>query len=517
MNPPISLPSDSRRLIVWAVLLFAASLFVQTRHQDFPFFYHPDEPGKVEQVISGKWNFNHPMLLLSSTRAAMAAMKTPPRGQEVVEAGRLVSAIFMSVAVVALSLLAYAWRGWPAALGAGGALALHHQLYELAHYFKEDSALLAGLSLTFLMLLAVWWRPTWRRVALLGVACGLAVSGKYLGVVAFALALPVLYCAPERRPARFAVFAAAAVVTFCVVNLPLLLQLGTFQQSLGREMDFVVHGQRGMTRSVPHAQYWNVFVDNTTPVIWVLLAVFLHARWRERRSLSLPEIIIIAFPFLYALALSFSPKSNDRYFLPASALFTLFAALGTMDLARRVERGSKRRWALFGACMALVLAQFVSPPSPLDWRTLAEYARAFRVDDNRDLIAWLRTELPPTAVLAKDNRIALPDPARKKDAARVGVIPQKVIGAKYVPDLGSVEEMRAKGITHVVVSESDYGRFFLPTLRPQEAERADFERRKAFYEMLVRDHQPLFQRDRGTVIYLHPGIRVYRLPPPDPF
>ncbi len=508
MNPPISLPADSRRLFAWALLLFAVSLFIQTRHQTFPFFYHPDEPGKVEQVLSGKWNFNHPMLLLSSASAVVKATGAPRSEQSVVEAGRLVSAAFMSAAVVALSLLAYAWRGWPAAIAAGGALMLHHQLFELAHYFKEDAALLAGMALTFLMLLAVWWRPTWRRVALLGVACGLAVSGKYLGVVAFALALPVLYYTPERRPARFGVFAAAAIVTFCVVNLPLLLHLGTFQESFGREMEFVVRGQRGMTRSVPHAQYWNIFIDNTTPVIWVLLAFFLHTRWRERRTLSLPEILIIAFPFAYALVLSFSPKSNDRYFLPATALLTLFAALGTMDLARRVERGSKRRWALFGAGVALVLAQLPS---------LIRYERAFANDDTQELIEWLRTELPPTAVLAKDNRIALPDPARKKDAARLGVIPQKVIGTKFVPDLGTVEEMRAKGVTHVIVSESDYGRFFLASLRPQSSERADFERRKAFYEILLRDHQPLFERERGTVIYLHPGIRVYRLPEPDPF
>jgi hypothetical protein len=410
-----------------------------------------------------------------------------------------------------LSLLAYAWRGWPAALAAGGALALHHQLFELAHYFKEDSALLAGLALTFLMLMAVWYRPTWRRVALLGAACGLAVSGKYLGVIAFALALPVLYYAPERRPARFGVFAAAAVATFCIVNLPLLLHLGTFQESFGREMEFVVHGQRGMTRSVPHSQYWNVFIDNTTPAIWVLLAVFLRARWRERRSLTLPEMIIIAFPFVYTLVLSFSPKSNDRYFLPATALFTLFAALGTMDLARMVERGPRRRWTLAVASAALILCQLVAPPRPLHWNSFAEYWRAFQVDDTQALIEWLRTKLPPTAVLAKDGRIALPDPKRKKDAARLGVIPQKVIGARFVADLGTREELRAQGVTHVVVSASAYDAFTLPGLRPQPDERENFERRKAFYEGLLRDDELLFETERGTVIYLHPGIRVYRL------
>ena len=38
-----------------------------------------------------------------------------------------------------------------------------------------------------------------------------------------------------------------------------------------------------------------------------------------------------------------------------------------------------------------------------------------------------------------------------------------------------------------------------------------FLRAKAFYEELLRDGEPLFERDRGTVIYLHPGIRVYAI------
>jgi hypothetical protein len=511
MNPPISLPADSRRLLAWALLLFAACLALDARHRDFPFFYHPDEPGKVEQVLKGDWNFHHPMLLLATARVVVDAADVPRTEQAVVEAGRLVSATFMAIAVVALSLLAYAWRGWPAALAAGGALAGHHQLFELAHYFKEDSALLAGLALTFLMLLAVWWHPTAWRVALLGVACGLAVSGKYLGVVAFALAVPVLWQAPGRTPARFVIFAAAALVTFCVINLPLLRHLATFEESFGREMQFVVHGQRGMTRSIPHAQYWNVFIDNTTPAIWVLLLVFLRARWRERQSLSLPERMIIGFPFAYGLLLSFSPKSNDRYFLPASALFTLFAALGTMDLARHFERGSKRRWVLAAACVVLLVCQLVSLPAPLNWKTFAEYSNAFQSDDTQALIEWLRTELPPTAVLAKDGRIEIPETDKIKEWDRPRRIPQKVLGARFAADLGTPEELLAKGVTHVVVSESDYGRFFLPGLRPQPEERRDFERRKAFYERLLRDGEPLFERERGTVIYLHPGIRVYRL------
>ena len=50
-----------------------------------------------------------------------------------------------------------------------------------------------------------------------------------------------------------------------MVNAPLLADTETFRKSLNKEVDYVVHGQRGMTQRVPHALYWNVFRDNTTP------------------------------------------------------------------------------------------------------------------------------------------------------------------------------------------------------------------------------------------------------------
>ena len=47
------------RLALAAVALFAATLWLDTRENGFPFFYHPDEPDKVDQIITGKWNFHH--------------------------------------------------------------------------------------------------------------------------------------------------------------------------------------------------------------------------------------------------------------------------------------------------------------------------------------------------------------------------------------------------------------------------------------------------------------------------
>jgi len=209
---------------------------------------------------------------------------------------------------------------------------------------------------------------------------------------------------------------------------------------------------------------------------------------------------LIAFPFAYALALSLSPKSNDRYFLPATAAFALLAALGTVDVSRTI----KYRFVGWLAAAVLIFGQGGS------W---IRYNSAFQRDDSREFVAWCLANLPRDAVIAKDSRIWLPD-SKKPDAVPRDAIPQKVLAAKFVADLGTLDELRAQGVTHVAVSESDYGRFFLKSVRPQPGQDAVYFRRKAFYEALLREGKLLFEWERGTVIYLHPGIRIYRISEP---
>jgi hypothetical protein len=226
------------------------------------------------------------------------------------------------------------------------------------------------------------------------------------------------------------------------------------------------------------------------------------------------ECVLIAFPFVFALALSFSPKSNDRYFLVATAMFTLLAALGTLHVGQYFPR---LRPTLVTAVAAVLLVAGQLP----SW---LRYERAFQHDDTQELIDWLRREVPPTAVIVKDNRILLPNPERKSDAQRMGVIPQKVVvtpvrdpeakRVRFAADVGSIQELQAAGVTHVAISESDYGRFFLESLRPKEGGEGDYQRQRQFYEALrARKGDLVFERERGTVIYLHPGIEVYQIGP----
>jgi hypothetical protein len=83
----------------------------------------------------------------------------------------------------------------------------------------------------------------------------------------------------------------------------------------------------------------------------------------------------------------------------------------------------------------------------------------------------------------------------------------------YVADIGTIPELRAKGVTYVLITESTYKKFEREGLKPKQGEVAKYESRKLFYATLRRDFDPVRVWPRGTVLYLHPGLEVYRIAP----
>ncbi len=513
-------------LVLWSILLFSVCFRLDTRHNRFPFYYHPDEPGKGDQVLTGDWNFHHPMLLLTTTELAVRVWHVEREHQAVVEAGRRVSAAFIAASVVAFSLLAFLWRGWFAALVTGAVLTLHHQFYELAHYMKEDSALVMGVAFTCLAALAYAQTPSRKRAVLLGISFGLAISGKYIGVMMLAVAIPAIWIQPPKaRWKDLGLFVAGTAIVMLAVNWPLFWHPGTFSHSLNREMALVIKGQGDSTRRVPHALYWNVFLDNSTPLIWVFLVSFVISCWQRRHHLLIVQRILVVFPFAYTLALSFSPKENDRYFIPATGLFTVLACLGVQEAPRVVCRGieliglkrpeklmvGRWRWeVMIAAALGVLTLQLTGwSSSKPGWLI---YDSAYQRDDMFDLIQWMRADLPANAIVAADAKTGLPDTDSKRKGrfGRTSAVPQKVMVSKLAADFGTLDQLRAMGVTHVAVSESSYGRFFRADLRPKDEKDSKFGADRAFYEELLHG-EPIFDRERGTIIYLHPGIRVYRI------
>lgn len=503
-------PDAAAVLLAVAMALLALWLFAA--RNDFPFFYHSDESAKVEQVMSRDYNFHHPMLLLTATQLWLGE---PADQQRTVEAGREVSALLAAIAVGAFTLLAWLRAGWLAAFAAGLLLSFHQQMLELAHYMKEDPALLAGVALTLLALTGYQRRPGWATAVAMGIGCGVAVSGKYVGAIGFACAAIVLLCAPgvagRRRALHGLIVLGAALAVFVAVNLPLLADLTAFRASFDREMAMVAHGSKGMTRQVPHTVYLSIFRENTTPAIWVLLGIYYTQLWHRRREHDAATWVMALFPIALTIAFSFSPKTNDRYYLPVTATFYYLAALGLVELATVVLPARKPAWRARAAWLGIGL---IAVALALEFPRFYEVRRAFLLDDRSDLAGFIRERLPAHAKIAQDERVMLPDARNRKRDRIVADLPQQIVSGpeRYAAELGDLDQMRAAGFTHVAVTESSYGRFFLKNLVAKDDYRGEHARHRDFYERLFREGELLFERPRGTVIYLHPGLRLYALP-----
>src|SRR2546423_45548 len=132
--------------LIIAIVTFQTLLWLYTRHNQQPMRYHPDERGKGEQVIEDSRNWHHPTMLLDTTATAVRWFKVDDSETEnVVIAGRWVSAAFAAIFVVAVSFIGYIEAGWWGMLLVALIAGLSPSVQAHAHYLKEDTALLAGL------------------------------------------------------------------------------------------------------------------------------------------------------------------------------------------------------------------------------------------------------------------------------------------------------------------------------------------------------------------------------------
>jgi hypothetical protein len=485
-----------------AAIFFVAGVWLYNRHNDFPCFYHPDEPGKARQVITGQFNFNHPLLLLETTRIASRVNHRPLTPQSVTETGRMVSAIFAAGAVACFVLLAAHMYGTLAAACVGALLLANSQLYELAHYMKEDTALAFGIAAFFLSLTRCWLRPSMARFGVLGAAAALALSGKYVGALVVPLAFVPVFLLQEERRRKALVLFAAFIAVLLLVNFPIFTSLGSFLGSIGREVDFTVHGHKGLTRSVPHGVYAAVFRGATNPAIWILLSLYYVRFFTFRRRIHPAEWMLALFPILYVIILSFSPKTNHRYFLPDTFIFCTLAAFGLFcfSLGGSALLTHTVRAVGFLTAFGISVAHLI----PYDF--------AFRIDGRQQLLAFIREKVSPNATIAQDRRVNLPSRTDPRCIDYPYFLEQKILGRLLAADVGSIDELRARGIRYVAVSESDYGRFFLQTYKPTKSKQGDYDRQKKFYEQLFRDGELLWECKAGLLPILQPQIRLYYLP-----
>ncbi len=508
--------ATSFRIPHLSILLFAVALLVYSRHLDSPYYYHADEPGKTAQVIKDYRNFHHPLLLVNTAAVAVDVFQVPLRPQPVVEMGRWVSVFFSALAVSLLAAFAWRARGPAAAVAAGLFLLLYQDVFELAHYFKEDPALLGGTALTFFALQSLVLRPGPLHLTFLSIAVAITFSSKYMGIV---LLLPALFFAWKTMGWKGAlgcllIFAVAAGL----LNARMFQDWDAVVANLKRETDLVATGQREVSKSVPHLGFAQFFVRKLMPPFGLFYVWGLWIWWcdrSKRKPGGTVETALVLFPFAFTVLLSFSAKDAGRYFLPAILGMCYVAGIGLADLVRRLWQGTlladgsprtRRTLALLCAFIAL---------TEMGWRFGAMW-NGFSKDSHVELATFIRKKLPATAVVIQGRRVELPDPrgGRDLDPADFPPLPQQLHTVRWVADAGSLDALRQQGITHVALEEQEYGRYLDEDSKPKEDGRKIFEQRQKFYRELFARGKILFDSPPGNVGNRNPPLRLVELPAP---
>ena len=490
-------PRD-RRLIRLAALACAFIAFLLgIKNNDFPFYYHIDEPGKVAQLTTGERNFNHPLLLLTATDLAIkvtgrTAEEIGP--QATVRVGRTVSALFNALAVGMIALLAGSYGGALATGFVGLLGAIHFDLFEKAHYLKEDPALILGFAATFLALDYFLRNPSTKSTILLGLATGLASSGKYIGAITLLIALP--FVLKKRSFSGAAVFLVSAIALFLAINYPLLTQEGRdqFILSLSDETSKVTGGtwqQRSRFLGLNFGYFERIFQMGRAYLI-IFFVIGLFALCKKRQPAS--AWIVALFPFALAAILAVSLKTSGRYFLPATLAIVFTSGVGLAIAVRHTKP-----W-LSALCIIIAFGGSLE--------RLYKYESSFRKDPRKELAEFIRETLPPDAVILQGVSVHLPDPEieRYVQAPVTDFLPQEIISVKQP---ATYQEDRA---TYVAVTGRSYERYTKSKEKPKGSYAAEYAKNRAFYKALFKDNPPVWKRDARKVGTHNPPIRLYRVP-----
>ncbi len=506
--------SGGRSRIDWGITALMATVFLVgffwfTHGNQFPSFYHPEEEIRARRVISRDWDLHQPLLYAITTRVLKTALHLPDYLQIVVQLGRTVSAFFAVGSIVCLGLAAYMLRNWAAAALLSFLLLCQHQFYDLAHTMSENTALMFGSSLTLLAIVLLEQRASVARALFLGFSVAIAASAKYVGAL---LLIPAVIAVirsggKEFRINRIVEFGLGLLFAVLVINFFAVADLPRAAVDLVQDLALAFDSTPYGLQSLVSGTYWLALWHNTTPVIWVMLGVSLWAFWVRRRKLTMSEILLVLIPLLYFLLLLFSPPASDLRFLPVIGFSYALAVVGVASVAEFLSTFSEqvRGWllpALIGVCLTACFLEFLRG---------YPYFMAFNWDQRLEMLTWMDGDLPPGSKVVADSTVLLPNLlAETKQKYRF----ESLTGDSAIDpnDLTRFDQFVAAGVDYVVVSKSDYTPLFSTVVSVALSNNQSFEAAKQFYSELFKKGTLVWNRERGPVPYLQPGLEVYRLP-----
>ena len=202
--------------------------------------------------------------------------------------------------------------------------------------------------------------------------------------------------------------------------------------------------------------------------------------------------------------------TSDKRIITIMAVATYLAAKGlaeTLDwLLKRDGRPAPWQPVVVYAAFIVFAACGVAAQWPSVAAQLANFTPA--TDTRLVLAGWIRGNLPPDAVIAQDKYALMssapdnPDPRAMTLEESQTVLPQTVMWTSsggLAADLATLDELRRKGVTHVLVIPYRYENIVKRRLKPLGEYREIFERRAAFYRQLQSEGRLLWHADRPKV------------------
>lgn len=530
-------------VVIEGVLLAALltlSLGLNAANNGFPMRYHPDEHLKVRQLVNHQFNFYHPHLLLTATRAVGELVgptqatldqadgwggASAAQRQAILRNGRWVSAALAALAACAIALAVRLHYGRLAGAAAGLMVVLNHGLITRGHYMKEDPALLLGIGVLMLGLAWAWRRrgaAGWAAAGMVGLGAGLATAGKYVGVAPAGAAIGLLMIGPfmHRWWQRLLGGLLALMIGFAVfsgLNFEGVFPFSPMQRGFDREWNHVTSEHTDLVSDGYGRYAMDVVLRETT---WpALIGVLCFVAWlvRRRRRPTAIDLTLLLFPLCYAFLITRSAVQFDRYFLPTVVFLQAAGGVGLVMLGRE----AMRRWAARSEPAAassrgapawprivtagLVLLALL-PGARVSWSCVRQFG-----DDSRDRLAvWLETHFDAEARAC----IIMADDYAKVDTQALRRAGHRVRSSRPVFARHSLDELRDRGATHIIVCNLNYDRFLNEHRTAAPGDEARIARITDSYRRLFDEGRVLWQsRPRIEMpYYVNPTVTVFELP-----
>ncbi|MEI6351743.1 MAG: phospholipid carrier-dependent glycosyltransferase [Verrucomicrobiota bacterium] len=491
--------SNFRFLLLLSLAIVLAGALLYGTNNRFHFRCHADEPAKVRQIQTETRNFHHPLLMLNSVQAAFAISGAKTNPQNVVWVGRLSSALFTTVAVMALAWTAFLLSGRVGAVLCSAFLLCTPMLLELSHYFKEDAALIMGVALTFLAITLYQRLASVPNLLLLAICAALTASSKHIGAFVLPFCIYTVATANGSKPKRILLFLLVTLGVYALINYQVFLHPSGFFNGISRESYYLKNGgsKVGGPRSgfFSFNKYMGVIRGNTPLVFLWFVGFGFHSWWKGRSErTSLGQILLFAGSTF--LLLSLIPKASGRYFLPVTALLCLTAAIG----AARIFAKTGWKWKVLGFAIPLTLALLAQG------RWTYRVYQDFHHDTRTAMAEWITKNLPANAVIAQEPT-ALLSSASDSASDNPNKIPQKLIDAGSICKPDFLNSLRHRGASYLIceLSERD-----IPKSSPKDTRAIE----ESVLKSIKAKCKPLWMADatRPRITNVRPDLAVYQLP-----